>query len=366
MAQQSALFEFHKRRGAVFAEHFGWILPMHYGNSPAEYDAVRRTAGIVDLSHRGLLQFTGEDRVTFLQGMLSNDLRLLKTFDGQHAMILNQQGKVLADVRVLCAMNSLYLDFWAELKDKILAHLNRYLVADDVEIADRSEEYATLSLQGPRSEALLTVLAEQAEWPKQMAHHAMFNADGVVICVVRDSYTGETGFDLIIPRADLVKIAQRLTEIGQPFDAAWAGQEALETLRIEAGIARYGIDFTDDNLLLETGLENHVSFTKGCYLGQEIVERVRSRGHVNRKLRGLLIDDAFPARHGDAIRAGEKQIGTITSSVYSPSLSRPIALGYVHRDHWESGSHLTINHDGTLLSAEVTELPFVKASKAGP
>lgn len=361
MAKQSSLFDFHKLKGAVFAEHDGWLLPIHFGNTAAEYNAVREAAGIIDLSHRGLLQFAGPDRVTFLQGMLSNDLRDLKTFDGQYATILNQQGKVLADLRVLCAMNSLYLDFWEPLKDKILAHLNRYLVADEVEIADRSEEYATLSVQGPRSGALLRGLAGQAEPPKQIAHHAMFDADGTAICVVRASYTGETGFDLIIAKADLVKIAQRLTEIGQTFDAAWVGQDALETLRIEAGIPRYGTDFSEDNLLLETGLDTHVSFTKGCYLGQEIVERVRSRGHVNRKLCGLVIDDAVPARHGDAIRAGEKQIGIITSSVYSPSLSRPIALGYVHRDHWETGTHLTINRDGTSLSAEVAELPFVKA-----
>ena len=361
MPKQSSLYDFHKLRGAVFAERDGWLLPAHFGNPAAEYDAVRKTAGIIDLSHRALLQFTGEDRVTFLQGMLSNDLRPLKTFEGQYTTILNQQGKVLADARVLCAMNSIYLDFWDELEDKILAHLNRYLVADEVEIADRSEEYATLSLQGPRAEALLMGLAGQAELPKQMAHHAMFNADGAAICVVRDTHTGETGFDLIIPRGDLLKITQRLTDIGQQLGAAWIGQEALDILRIEAGIPRYGTDFTEDNLLLETGLETHVSFTKGCYLGQEIVERVRSRGHVNRKLRGLLIDGAVPARHGDPISVVEKQIGSITSSVYSPSLSRPIALGYVHREHWASGTQLTINRDGTLLNAAVTELPFVKA-----
>jgi folate-binding protein YgfZ len=366
MPKTSLLADFHRQRHAVFAEQKGWLLPLHYGDSAAEYHAVRKAAGIIDLSHRSLLQFTGDDRVTFLQGMLSNDLRLLKTFEGQHATILNQQGKVLADVRVLCAMNSVYLDFWDELKDKVLAHLNRYLVADEVEIADRSEEYLMLSLQGPRSEAILMGLAAQAELPKDVAHHAMVNADGAAICVIRDSYTGERGFDLIVPRNEGVNISERLTEIGRQFDAVWIGQEALETLRIEAGIPSYGIDFTEDNLLLETGLETHVSFTKGCYLGQEIVERVRSRGHVNRKLRGLLLEGALPARHGDAIRAGEKQVGTITSSACSPRLSRPIALGYVHRDHWESGTRLAIDRDGALVDARVTDLPFVETSKPGP
>jgi aminomethyltransferase len=359
MPKQSALFDFHRLHGAMFAERRGWLLPMRYGDVATEYDAVRQAVGIIDFSHRGLLQFTGDDRVSFLQGMLSNDLRLLKTFGGQHATVLNQQGKVLADVRVLYAMNSIYLDFWDELKDKIVGHLTRYLVADEVEIADRSEEYLTLSLQGPRSEAIVMALAAHAELPKEMAHHALLNADGVALCVVRDSHSGESGFDLIIPKTAAVKFAERLTEIGQQFGATWVGQEALEILRIEAGIPWYGIDFTEDNLLLETGLEDHVSFTKGCYLGQEIIERVRSRGHVNRKLCGLLIESENPARRGDAIKAGEKQVGTITSSVYSPSLSRPIALGYVHRDHWESGTRLVIDRDGSLVGAQVTDLPFV-------
>jgi folate-binding protein YgfZ len=136
--------------------------------------------------------------------------------------------------------------------------------------------------------------------------------------------------------------------------------DAQETLRIEAGIPRYGTDISEDNLLLEAGLDTHVSFTKGCYLGQEIVERVRSRGHVNRKLCGLLIDGAVPARHGDAIRADEKQVGAITSSVYSPMLKRAVALGYVHRDHWQPGTQVIVSCRAGPSTALVTELPFVK------
>jgi folate-binding protein YgfZ len=307
-----------------------------------------------------LLQITGSDRVTFLQGMLSNDLRALRPFEGHYATILNQQGKVLADLRVLCAMNSIYLDLWEPLKDKIVAHLNRYLVADEVEIADRTDEYAMLSLQGPRSEAVLAEFAGETHLPEQLAHHAMFNADGAAICAVRASHTGEAGFDLIIPKTELLSVAQRLTDIGQRFAAAWIGHEALELLRVEAGIPIYGTDITEDTLLLETGLDSHVSFTKGCYLGQEIVERVRSRGHVNRKLRGLLINGTTPARHGDAIRADEKQVGTITSSVNSPRLSRAIALGYIHRDHWEPGTQVTVSSLAGLTTALITEPPFVR------
>src|SRR3989337_2738673 len=178
MAKQSLLTDFHRSNGAGFTERDGWLLPVHFSNVAAEYQSVRSAAGLFDLAHRGLLQFTGPDRISFLQGMLSNDLRPLETFDGQYATLLNQQGKVLADLRVLCALNSLYLDFWENLKDRIIEHLNRYLVADEVEIADRSGEYATLSLQGPNAATLLRNVTGPAELPSQSAHHGMVSLEG--------------------------------------------------------------------------------------------------------------------------------------------------------------------------------------------
>jgi glycine cleavage system T protein len=359
MAKQSPLSAFHKSNGAEFVERDGWLLPAHFGNPAAEYRAVRSAVGLMDFSYRGLLQLTGPDRLSFLQGMLSNDLRPLKPFTGQYATLLTQQGKLIADLRVLCAMNSFYLDFSENLKEKILAHLNRYLVADEVEIADRSTEYATLSVQGPRSEAVLRKLAGQAELPEHALQHTMINLDATAICAVYASHTGETGFDLIAPIANLPNIAQRLAHTGKQFSAAWVGEEAHNILRIEAGIPRYGVDFTEDNLLLEVGLDHAVSFSKGCYLGQEVVERIRSRGHVNKKLVGLSLEDQEAANPGDAIVHDDKPVGNITSSVHSPALDRTIALGYVHRDYWNIGTRLIVKHNAIDLDARVTNLPFV-------
>lgn len=362
MAKQSLLTDFHRSSGAVFTERDGWLLPVHFGDAAREHESVRGAAGLYDLSHRGLIQFTGHDRISFLQGMLSNDLRPLKTFDGQFATLLTQQGKVLADLRVLCALNSLYLDFWENLKDRIIEHLNRYLVADEVEIADRSGVYATLSLQGPNAETLLRDITGPAELPMQLAHHAMINLEGAAVCVVRASHAGESGFDLIIPNAAVQAIARRMTHSGKQFGARWIGEAAQNTLRIEAGIPRYGIDFNEDNLLLEVGLDHAVSFNKGCYLGQEVVERIRSRGHVNRKLCGLSLDGQTPAESGDAIQVDGKEIGRVTSSVISPRLKRPIALGYLQKDFWNAGAAVTINRAGAQIRAVVTALPFAASS----
>jgi folate-binding protein YgfZ len=358
MAKQSLLTELHQRNGAVFIEQEGWLLPDHFGDFAAEYRSVRTAAGLIDLSHRALLQFTGTDRVSFLQGMLSNDLRPLKMFDGQQATILTQQGKVIADVRVLCAMNSIYLDFWEPLKEKITVHLNRYLVADEVEINDPNDEWKMLSLQGPRSKKILDELLANAELPAQPNQHAMVQFAGAPICVVRADYTGEDGFDLIIQNAQLQAVAQRLTQLG----ASWVGARAQNILRIEAGMPRYGIDFSEETLLLEVGLENSYSYTKGCYLGQEVVERIRSRGHVNRKLCGLLLDGDAPANAGDAILAGDHEVGRITSSVASLALNRPIALGYIHKDFWSPETSLAVRHESSSIAAKLTPLPFVASS----
>lgn len=358
MAKQTILAGLHERNAAVWLERDGWLLPDHFGNPEKEYQAVRNAAGLCDLSHRAMLQFTGPDRLSFLQGMLANDLRSLRMFEGQQAALLTQQGKVVADTRVLCAMNSFYLDFWEPLKDKILTHLNRYLVADEVEIEDPNAQWRMLSLQGPRSAAILGAVLANVGLPDRPHQHAMIRCDGSLVCVVHADYYGLSGFDIIVQTTVVEQIARRLADLG----ATWAGEQAQNIVRVEAGVPRYGTDFDENNLLLEVGLDNAVSFNKGCYLGQEVVERIRSRGHVNRKLCGLLLDGNTAASHGDKIFADDKEVGHITSSVYSVALRRAIALGYVNKDFWQPGMKLNINHDNKWIDAEVTRSPLVQSA----
>ena len=239
MAKQSTLHDLHERKRAIFVEQDGWLLPDHFGNPASEYKSVRESAGIFDLANRAMLQFTGEDRLSYLQGMLSNDLTPLKMFDGQQATILTQQGKVVADVRVLCSLNSFYLDFWEPLQEKILIHLNRYLVADEVEIHDPNEQWKMLSLQGPRAPAILDQRSPMRELPGSANQHGMVQFDGAPVCIVRADHSGYDGFDLIVQTSQLLAFAQRLAELG----AAWVGERAQNILRIEAGMPRYGVDF---------------------------------------------------------------------------------------------------------------------------
>jgi len=361
MAKQLPLSEFHKSNGAVFGERDGWLLPNHFRNPQAEYDAVRHHVGLMDFSNRGFLEFTGPDRVSYLQGMISNDLRNLLPGQGLYATLLNVQGKVLGDTRVFCTANSFLLDLWEPLKEKILNHLNRYLVADEVEIKDLTEQYGLISAQGRQSGAFLQQLVEQSAVPQRPFDHAVVQIDGAEVRVVRSSHTGEDGFDFFIPTGDLTRFARRITEFGRAFHARWVGEEAQEILRVEAGIPRYGVDFSEDHLLLETGLDHAVSFTKGCYLGQEVVERIHSRGHVNKRLAGLLLEGQTEAKSGDRIASANKEVGIITSSVNSPTLKRWIAMGYLHRDFWSPGTAVEIVRDRSVIAATVTSLPFVRA-----
>jgi folate-binding protein YgfZ len=358
VAKESPLAEIHRSNGAEFAEENGWLLPARFGDPMQEYQGVRSHVGLLDFCHRGILRFTGPDRVSFLQGMVSNDVKKLSAGEGIAAAVLNIQGKILADCRVLCTQDSLLVDLWEFLKDKIAAHLDRYLIADEVEIADLSGELGILCLQGPMSGSLLKEFLEQAEIPAAEHSHRTFSIQGTEVRVIRSSYTGEEGYDLMIKRHDLSSILPRLRQLGGKFGARWVGSQALEILRVEAGIPWYGSDMTEDNLLLEAGLERAVSFQKGCYLGQEVVERIRSRGHVNKRLAGIVLDGDSSAATDDPVHADHKEIGRITTSVFSPFLKRHVALGYIHRDYLGPETPVSVKHDSELVKARIAALPF--------
>ena len=361
MPKQSPLKEHHQANGAEFVEQDGWMLPLHFGGPVEEYRAVRHQVGILDLCNRGLLRFTGPDRVSFLQGMVSNDVKKLSPGEGMHAAVLEIQGKILADTRIFCLQDSLLLDLWESLKDKIFTHIGRHLIADDVEINDMTGQYGMISLQGAKAMRFLKYLFPNGEIPATELAHRTLQLGGAEVRITRSSHTGEDGYDLFIAMKELLSVVSYILEAGKDYSLRWVGTQAQELLRIEAGIPRYGIDMNEENLLLETGLDQAVSFHKGCYLGQEVVERVRSRGHVNKRLVGLILEGDKAAERGSAIRAGEKEIGKVTSSILSPARKRPLALGYVHRDYLQPGTTVTVLSDAKTIPAVVFVLPFYTA-----
>jgi len=359
MAKTTPLIDLHRARRAVLIEDGGWILPARFGAPLEEYQAVRSAVGLFDLSNYAVLQLTGADRVPWLQGMVSNDVKQLAPGHGVYAAVLDVNGKILADLRVLCAEDSFLLLLWEPLKEKVVAHLNRYLVADDVEIQDSGERYGIISIQGPHALLLLSAIAPRQDPPVQMYGHCLLRVGEYEIRAVRSTHTGEEGFDLLMEMGNLAPVVEELERAGAALSLRWTGLQAQDILRVEAGIPRYGIDMDEDNLLLETGLDQAVSFQKGCYIGQEVIERVRSRGHVNRKLAGIVFGGKSPAHRGDKITSDGKEIGRITSSVFSPRLRHAIALGYVHRDHLLTGTSVLIERNGAQVAGTISALPFI-------
>jgi glycine cleavage system T protein len=359
MSKATILSDRHRANGAEFIDQDGWLLPSHFGDPAAEYAAVRSAVGLLDLSHYALVRLTGPDRVSFLQGMVSNDVKKLAPNGGLHAAVLDVNGKVLADLRVLCTEDAFILLLLEPLKLKVIDQLNRYLVADEVEIEDPADRYGMISIQGPHAVLLLNSVAPHQDPPVHMYAHCAMRIAGTDTRVVRTTHTGEEGFDIVMPIDDSIRIAEELERAGTALAARWVGLEAQETLRIEAGLPRYGIDVTEENLLLETGLDDAVSFNKGCYLGQEVVERVHSRGHVNRKLAGLVLKGDGPALAGDVVFSDGREIGKITSSVVSPRLNHAIALAYLHRDFLQPATDVVVKSRGADLAGTVATLPFL-------
>jgi len=286
---------------------------------PAGYDALRAAAAWLDLSARGRIYATGEDRARLLHAMTTNHVQQLKPGMGCYAFFLNAQGQIQADVNLLCLEDRFLLDTEPETRERVFRHLDKYIIADDVTLEDVSGPLACLAVEGPNAAAVLAALGVPT--PENDYAHAAWN--GAVI--QRASSTGEPGFRVFLPVGEKAEWIRRLESEG----ALAAMADEARTVRLEHGKPRYGEDIFDTTLPQETAQMHAVHFAKGCYLGQEIVERIRSRGHVNRVLVKLEIDGDAPLPAGAKVSADGAEAGAITSSVFSPALGKTVALAYL-------------------------------------
>jgi folate-binding protein YgfZ len=309
--------------------------------------ALLEGAGLLDRSERGKLALTGAGAIDFLNGQVTNELAGLRAGEGRYAAFLTHKGHMLGDLRVLAVgapgaqPQELLLDTERVALQALFDMIRRYKVGYDVELHKRTLELAQLSLIGPRS---LAVAGAEALAAEEHANRSVL-VDGTHALAVRT----DTGLDLFVAAAEKEELQQALRERGaQPVE-----EEAAECLRIERGVPRYGIDLDESVIPQEAGLnERAVSFSKGCYVGQETVARLYYRGRPNRHLRGLRL--AAPAERGEELRLGERVVGQISSSAVSPALG-PIALALVRREA-EPGARVLVGSEDN--SAEVLTLPF--------
>ena len=327
------------------------------------YEAARRRAAWIDRSDRGRIIVSGADRAAFLHGLLTNDVAALKPGQGCYAAYLTPQGRMIADMHVYELGDGMLLTVAGELKKALLARLDHSIFSEDVQLRDVSGVYAQVAIVGPEAASLVARLVTGAGSGElgALPEHGNLRAqlDGDPAMVTRTSDAGEPGFDLFVDRTKIDRLVGAAGAAGAvPLDAATA-----DAVRLEAGIPLFHRDMDEQTIPLEAGLESRaISFTKGCYVGQEVVIRVLHRGHgrVARKLTGLVLEgDAAPAA-GAPVRAADRDIGHVTSAAMSPALGRPIALAYLHRDFLAPGTAVTVLGVG----GEVQELPFVRRGGA--
>lgn len=356
--KNTLLHEIHRKLGATFGErHEGWNLAVQFTDTVSEHNAVKNGVGIADISYLGTLSLTGEDRAKFLHRLISNDVENLSAGEGNYATLLTNRGKIIADLRVYIFGEAIYISTAPECTEIVFAELDKYIIADDVELTVDTDDFGAIAVYGPKSTELIQSVLNMEELDGLPEYHSQsYLFDGYWGDCVRSNTVGECGYHLYISTDKLETLWKRL--MAERPDVVPIGWDALESLRIEAGTPRYGTELTDSVIPLEAELEHAIDFEKGCYIGQEIVARMKYRGHPNRLLRGIEIDGEHPVQQNSPIFHNDKEIGWVTSSAYSPILGKPIALGYVRMAFTESGSRIQIETADGHVNGTVVDLPF--------
>lgn len=339
--------DWHIANGGVMTTRFGWDVPVSYGDPSAEHLAVRRAAGLADRSDRGRIQVLGADETAYLQAIVSNDVQKLAPGDGCYSLILNVKGQILAEFPVYRLDDGYLLTVEPGERAFTFTTLRRFKLRSKVVIADRTELEGQLSLHGPASARILRRLVS-GEIPTAPYSSVRTSLKGFDVLIAASAELGETGFELIAAVEHLAALRDAILESGQEDGIVPIGKMAWESLRIEAGTPRYGPELNESTLPPEAHLEDSaLSYDKGCYPGQEIMARIKFRATLNRSLVGLRIEGSTVPGAGSVLRAGEKEVGKVTSAAFSPILNSPVALAYVRREQAEPGAILEIAGGGT-------------------
>ncbi len=324
----------------------------------SEYGVVRDGgAGLIDLSSlRGRLRVSGSEATMFLNGLITNDMKTLGENRWMTAAFPTVQGRLIGAVRVVREKDSFLIDTDAESHEAILKTVARFTLAGDFRVQDLTAETSLLTIQGKRAVEVVEKVFKTSVSDLPRDGVVELEWENTPVTMIRTTHTGENGFDILLDSAHTATLRQALIDSGaQPV-----GEDTLETLRIEAGVARYGRDMDESNVVTETNLDDAVSYTKGCYVGQEIIVRIKHRGHVAKKLTGLQFQTDTKIEPGTVLKSSDgKEIGKVTSTAFSPKLGNTIGLGYVRYEYLNPGTTVIIDPE---IPATIAELPFVRGS----
>ena len=336
--------------GARLGSYRGAEAAVSFGDTAVEFRALLEGCAVFDMSWQAKLVFSGKDRVRWLNGMVTNNIRDLVAGQGVYCFILTPQGHNQGDLVAYNRGEYLLATTDREQAPKITATLGRYIIMDKVEIEDISDKLSTIGVAGPKaSETLDGIGIDVSQLQRGHVIDTLWHEIG--ISVTRDTHPQMDGYEIWLSSENAEKIWEALTAAG----AVPVGSDAWEMYRIARGVPRYGVDLRERDLPQETGQEHALNFTKGCYIGQEIVERIRARGNVHRTFIGFEMEDE-PPQQGTKVRAGDKDVGEITSSarVPFPAGERTLALGYLRREVATPGNAVQIGEKSGIVKT----LPF--------
>jgi folate-binding protein YgfZ len=332
-------------------------LELHYGY-------LKKTAGILDTSSRSRICVTGADRQRFVNGQVTNNVKDLKVGQGCYAALVTAKGKMQSDLFIYCLREELLLDFEPGLTAAVVERLEKYVIADDVQMIDVAPLYGMLSVQGPRSAEVVRSIALNAP-STTLGWTSLSDPSGGEIYCMNNARGTAAGFDVFAPIAQIDAMRQQLIEAATKIEGGTSSNEALEIVRIEAGIPKFGVDMDETNLASESGIEARaISYNKGCYIGQEVISRIRAFGQVAKSLRGLRLPTELPClpQKGEKLLRDGKEVGYVTSSCRSFALRSNVALGYVRREHNQAGTELLLGTANSAWKAFVCDLPFVSTT----
>lgn len=351
---RTVFHDWHVDNGGRMVDFAGWQMPIQYGNIIDEHRIIRTAAGLFDISHMGRLWVHGEKAESFLNRFVTIDVAKLKFGQVRYALVTNDAGGVLDDVLVYCGNKAFLVVVNASNRQKIVEWFASHANDDDPSVEDRTQQEAMFALQGPQAFEILSPLVDLDLKELRYYRHVNTELNGITVLLSRTGYTGEDGFEIIAPASKAVGLWEHIHGLGVPA----CGLGCRDTLRLEAGMPLYGHELSETIDPISAGLDFAVHLGSG-FLGEAALQQIADDGPQRRRV-GLTLDGRRVPREGCRVFADDQEIGEVTSGTFSPTLERPIAMGYVDASLATAGTELEIEVRKSRLPATVADLPFYK------
>jgi aminomethyltransferase len=359
---QTPFHNWHATNNGRMVEFGGWHMPVQYSTIVEEHNVIRNAAGLFDISHMGRLRFSGEDACSFLDYLLTNDVSKLQVGQVRYSLVCNQKGGVLDDVLVYRLPDCYLLVVNASNRTKIVDWIGQHISKFNVDFEDQTLSHAMIAIQGPKAVEILAALGADTAAGHRYYSASPMTVAGMDALVSRTGYTGEDGFELIVPSDAGMELWNHLLEAGQSFGVQACGLGCRDTLRLEAAMPLYGHELNEDTDPLTAGLSFAVKLEAADFIGRDSLKKI-AQAPTGKFRVGLELEGKRIAREGAVILLGEQSIGEVTSGTFSPTLQKSIAMGYLDAAVSGTGNEIEVDIRGKRHAARIVDLPFYKRAK---